>query len=127
MELSLFLAQLIGMELVVVAASMLFNRKNIDLLFEAYKKPAALYITGIVEVFLGLALVLSHNVWAMDFRVILTLIGWILLARGVGRTFMPNRIPAALEKFRSFQSYFTPLLIGIFILGTYLAYKGFGF
>ncbi len=97
MELSLFLAKAIGVGLMVIAASMLMNRKNVDLLFEAYRSAAAVYVTGIVETFLGIMMVIAHNIWVADFRLIITLIGWILLLRGVGRTFFPSRIPSMLE------------------------------
>jgi hypothetical protein len=127
MEVSLFLAKLIGVGLTIIATSMLINRRNIDLLFEAYRTPAALYITGIVEVFLGLAIVLSHNVWVADFRLVITIIGWTLLMRGVGRACMPHRIMRELEKFRAFKAYFTPLLFGILALGIYLAYTAFAY
>lgn len=127
MELSFFLAQVMGVFLMLTSASMLLNRRNIDLLFEAYRNPAAVYITGIFETMLGLVLVLKHNLWTADFRVVITLVGWLLLARGAGRTFFPTRIASALERFRSMQALFVPLLLLIFLLGAYLAYRGFGY
>ena len=125
MALSLFLAKAIGVGLMVIAASMLVNRKNIDLLFDAYLSPSAVYITGVVEVFLGTMMVFAHNIWVADFRLVITLIGWILLLRGVGRTFAPERIPAVLEKFKALRSVFTPLLLVVFCVGAYLTYAGF--
>ena len=125
MELSVFLAKAIGVGLMLIAASMLVNRKNIELLFEAYRNPSAVYITGIVETFLGIMLVIAHNVWTSDFRLIITLIGWMLLLRGVGRTFASSRIPRMLERFRVMESIFAPLLVAIFLIGAYLAYAGF--
>jgi hypothetical protein len=125
MELSLFLAKAIGAGLMLVAASMLVHRKNIDLLFEAYRSPSAVYMTGIVETFLGIMMVIAHNIWVADFRLIITLIGWMLLLRGAGRTFSPSRIPRMLERFRVMDWIFAPLLVAIFLIGAYLAYAGF--
>jgi len=125
MELSLFLAKVIGPVLMLVALSLVLNRGNLDLLFDAYRSGAAVFITGVVELFLGMAMVVSHNVWAPDFRVVLTLIGWILLLRGAGRTFFPSRVPSMLERFRKAQSAFVPLLTVVFLIGAYLAYSGF--
>jgi hypothetical protein len=56
---------------------------------------------------------------------VLTLIGWILLLRGTGRTFFPARVPSLLEKFRNARSAFVPLLAVVFLIGAYLAYSGF--
>lgn len=125
MELSLFLAKMIGSGLALVALSMLLNRKHINLLFDAYKHPSVVYITGFLETFLGIALVTSHNIWTPDFRVVITLIGWTLLLRGVGRLFVPSQIPHLLNRFRTMQAFFTPILFALFLLGVYLAYAGF--
>jgi hypothetical protein len=125
MELSLFLAKAIGVGLMLIAASMLVNRKNIDLLFEAYRTPSVVFLTGIVEMFLGTMMVIAHNIWVADFRLVITLIGWILLLRGVGRSFFPSRIPRMLARFRAMDSIYAPLLVAIFLIGAYLAYAGF--
>jgi hypothetical protein len=109
----------------LVALSLVLNRGNLDLLFDTYRSSAAVFITGVVELFLGMAMVVGHNVWALDFRVVLTLIGWVLLLRGVGRTFFPSRVPSMLARFRKAQGAFVPLLAVVFLIGAYLAYSGF--
>jgi hypothetical protein len=125
MELSVLLARTIGLLLMLVAIALLVNRKNIDLLFEIYSHTAAVFITGILETVVGLALAIGHNVWTLDFRLIITAIGWILLIRGVGRIFYPSHTTKMLEKFKKFQSIFVLLLIFVFLAGAYLAYMGF--
>lgn len=124
MELSLFLAKVIGPVLMLVALSLALNRSNLDLLFDTYRGSAAVFITGVVELFLGMAMVVGHNVWTFDFRIVLTLIGWILLLRGVGRTFFPSRVASLLEKFRTARPAVAPLLGAAFLTGAYLAYSG---
>lgn len=125
MELSLFLAKVIGLTLIFISVSLLINRKNIDLLFSLYKNPEAVFVTGILETVLGIVFVLSHNIWIVDFRGIITIVGWLLLFRGLGRIFYPLRVAGMLEKFKKMKSIFMPLLIVVFLIGTYLAYMGF--
>jgi hypothetical protein len=125
MELSLLLAKVIGLILMLVAVALLVNRKNVDLLFSLYRHPEAVFVTGIVETVLGIVFILSHNVWTLDFRIIITVIGWILLVRGVGRVLFPSRVTHMLEKFKKMQSVVAPLLIFVFLIGAYLAYTGF--
>jgi hypothetical protein len=125
MELSIFLAKVIGPVLMLVCLSLAIDRRNIDLLFETYRSSAAVFITGVVELFLGTAMIVSHNIWALDFRIVLTLIGWLLLTRGIGRTFFPSRVAGMLAGFRAVQPVFVPLLILVFLIGAYLAYSGF--
>lgn len=100
MEQSVFLAKTIGLLLMLVAGALLVNRKSVDLLFNIYSHPEAVFLTGILETVLGIVFILGHNVWTLDFRVIITFIGWILLMRGVGRIFYTSRIPHILEKFQ---------------------------
>lgn len=116
MALSLFLAKIIGLALVCIAASLLIQKKNIGLLFEAYKNPSVVYITGVVEIFLGLTLVVSHNIWSYDFRTIITCIGWLLLIRDAGRVLFSTRVPELLTKLKTMGAYFTPLLLLILLL-----------
>lgn len=125
MELSLFLAKVIGLALALIAASLIINRKNIDLLFEVYSHPKAVFFTGVLETILGLSFVLSHNIWTLNFQGIITVIGWILLIRGIYRTLFPSSVTKILEKFKKLQSIMVPLLIFIFLVGTYLAFAGF--
>lgn len=125
MELSIFLAKVIGLLLMLVAVTLLVNRKNVDLLFDIYRHPAAVLLTGILDTVLGIVFVLGHNVWTLDFRGIITVIGWILLVRGVGRILFPSRVTHMLEKFKKMQSVVAPLLIFVFLIGAYLAYIGF--
>lgn len=125
MELSLLLAKVIGISLMVISMALLVNKKGVDLLFSIYSHTEVVFITGIVEVFLGVLLIINHNIWTFDFRVVITIIGWILLLRGLGRTFFPGRVPAMLRKFKKMIWIFTPLLIFIFLIGAYLTYSGF--
>lgn len=125
MELSLLLAKSIGLMLMIVSVCLLTNRKNIDLLFNAYKHAEAVFITGFVETFLGIVFVLTHNIWTPDFRGALTLIGWLLLLRGLGRIFFPNNVTKWLDKFKKMQGIFMPLMVVVFLLGLYLVYMGF--
>ncbi len=125
MELSLLLAKLIGLLLMLVASALLANRKNVALLFDIYSHPEAVFLTGILETVLGIVFVLNHNVWTLDFRGIITVVGWILLVRGFGRIFFPSRVTRTLEKFKKMQSVIMPLLIFVLLIGAYLTYMGF--
>lgn len=125
MELSLFLAKVIGLVLMLVATALLLNKKNVDLLFTIYSRPGAVFLTGILEVVLGITLILNHNVWTWDFRGVITFIGWMLLLRGLGRVFFPKQVIKWLEKFKKMKSVLMPLLVVVFLVGAYLAYMGF--
>lgn len=125
MELSLFLAKVIGLVLILVSIGLLINKKNADLLFSLYSHPEAVLLTGVLETFLGIMFVLNHNIWTPDFRGVLTFIGWMLLIRGLGRILFPSKVTNMLKKFKKTQSMFSILLVFVLLVGLYLAYSGF--
>ena len=93
MQTSIFLARLIGPVLLAAAFGMLLNEKAYRAMAkEALGSYALIYLTGILGLAAGLAIVLTHNVWVMDWRVIVTLFGWLAVAGGVLRILAPDRM-----------------------------------
>ncbi len=124
--LSIFLAKLIGIYLILVSLGMFINKKDISLLFGMYvKNPKAVYLTGLIDLFAGLAIVLSHNIWVWDYRVIITFVGWVLLFRGVGCILFPQNIAKFLKRLQKLHAIVTGMLFVTLFVGLYLAYMGF--
>ena len=123
---SLFLAKLIGLTIIIISSAMLIHKRDVNLLFGIYQHPEAVFLTGFLEIVLGLSLVLSHNIWVMDYRGVITFIGWALLARGVARTFAPDFVARNLARFKKMGPNAMNVALGIALLfGMYLAYMGF--
>ena len=95
MSTSIFLAKLLGPILLVAGIAMLVNRKQLDAIAqELLGSPLLLLLLGIIDFAIGLAIVLTHNVWVADWRVIITLLGWLLLVRGAVRMLIPEQAKA---------------------------------
>jgi uncharacterized membrane protein len=93
MQTSRFLAQLIGPVLLVIGIGMLANRAGYRAMAQEFLKSRALiYIAGLLALVPGLALVLTHNVWAADWRLIVTLLGWLAVIGGVFRIVFPQEV-----------------------------------
>jgi hypothetical protein len=91
MQTSVFLAKLIGPILVLAAAGLLLNRKIMDAIArEILGSAVALCLLGLLDFAAGLAIVLTHNVWIADWRVIITILGWLLVIRGALRVLIPD-------------------------------------
>ncbi len=60
--------------------------------------------TGYITFLLGLATVVAHNVWALDWRVSITILGWATLFKGIEKIVFPNRINKVAQKFKADQS-----------------------
>ena len=90
MQTSLFIARLMGPVLVVAGATMLFNARAFrDIGREFLASPALIFIAGFLALLGGLAIVNTHNVWAADWPVIITVFGWLAVLGGVIRMGFP--------------------------------------
>src|SRR6185295_6151297 len=93
MSTSIFLAKLLGPYLLTISAGLLMNQKTYRRIMEDFPRQVSLvYIGGVIGLFFGLLLVLTHNVWTADWRVIITVIGWIGLLKGVWIILFPDSL-----------------------------------
>ena len=51
-----------------------------------------IYLSGMLTLTVGLAIVLSHNVWVGDWRLIITIFGWLGVGGGVFRILWPQGV-----------------------------------
>ena len=88
---SIFLAKLIGPVLLAGAAGILVNGATYRLLIDEFLRSRALiYLSGILAMTAGLAIVLTHNVWVADWRVLITIVGWLAAITGAFRIIAPQ-------------------------------------
>jgi hypothetical protein len=93
MATSIFLARLLGPLLLVVGAGILINPKPFHTVAgEVVRSMTLVYLFGLADFAAGLAIVLTHNVWAANWRVLITLLGWLMLIRGAVRIVAPEII-----------------------------------
>jgi hypothetical protein len=94
MPTSIFLAKLLGPILLVAGIAMLVNRRGLDAIAQELLGSPLLLLLGIIDFAVGLAIVLTHNVWVADWRLIITLLGWLLMVRGAVRMLIPEQAKA---------------------------------
>jgi len=88
---SIFLARLIGPFALALGLGVLVNRANMrSVLDEFIRNRALMFIAGVITMPAGLAIVLTHNVWAADWRVLITVIGWLAAITGAFRIIAPQ-------------------------------------
>jgi hypothetical protein len=97
MDVSLFLAKFWGWYLIIFFLILSFNPKRIKQIFNDLKDEKFLIISAFVAIIVGLLNILFHNLWEPNYKLIITLIGWISLFIGVNLFIFPNRIVAWLE------------------------------
>ncbi|WP_438278666.1 hypothetical protein [Nitrobacter sp.] len=90
MQTSVFIARLIGPVMITAGLAVLLNRQSFHAMAEEFLASRGLMFLGGLMVMLGgLAIVLTHNVWTSDWRVIVTLFGWLLVFAGAIRIIEP--------------------------------------
>ena len=92
---SIFLAKLIGPVCLVIGIGLLINGKAFRTLAREFlDNPALMFLSGVITLPVGLAVVLTHNVWAGDWRILITILGWLAVIGGAARVLIPQRAAA---------------------------------
>jgi hypothetical protein len=118
---SAFLAQVIGWYLFLTSLAMLMNKSYFKkVMNEILLSPSLLTLSGALSIIFGLLITISHNVWAMDWRTLITLIGWLALLQGAFRYLFPEKAVFLAKKLQT-KVFFTAaswvwLLIGLYLL-----------
>jgi hypothetical protein len=123
---SKLIAGFIGPLLVAMGIAMLLNRD----LFPAMVRQMAqdyglIFLSGILSLLAGLAIVRVHNVWSGGWRIIVTVLGWLAIVGGLVRMWMPQ-LAAPLAQW--FAGNATGLLLAglvVLALGAFLSYKAY--
>lgn len=119
------LAQFWGLMFVILGAVFLIRRENITLLIKTVADDSMILLTGYLSLMIGVMHVVLYNNWSTnDWRIILTLIGWAALVKGVLRLAFPSLTQ------RIIKSYDKPVVMAIslvvlIMLGGFLLMKGY--
>jgi hypothetical protein len=126
MPVSIFLARLLGPLLLLPGIGLLVNPRAFRAMAtEVAGSVTLVYLFGLLDFAAGLTIVLVHNVWTVNWRVLITLIGWLLLIRGAARILITDTlIGYAKALIRNKRLY--PVSGGVLvILGLVLCYFGY--
>ena len=126
MQNSIFLAKLIGPVMALTGISLLVNESAFRKMAQEFlRSPALIFFSGMLLMPAGLAVVLTHNVWALDWRIIVTLLGWIAVVSGAVRIFAPERAIKLGKKAIARKEYTTAAAAFWLVVGAVLCYFGF--
>lgn len=124
MNTTILLTQVFGILFTVLGLSMLFSKKGITAaLAEMSQHQGFLWLVGLVMLMFGTLFVVLSNTWTSGLALIVTIISWLILIKGVFILLFPsaaaslygNHIKAGLIRFSG---------LIVFILGLILLYKG---
>ncbi|MBF0446049.1 MAG: hypothetical protein HQL68_10715, partial [Magnetococcales bacterium] len=87
--------------------------------------PALVYMGGITALAFGLVIVNLHNVWIMQWSVIITILGWLALLKGVVLIFCPKPMLRVSASIFNSDKYIYIVGIGAALFGLFLTVMGY--
>jgi hypothetical protein len=120
--LSNYLAEVWGISIVVVSLALLIKEKYLKRLFASMETEDNLFSWGLISVVIGIAL--AHNIWVKNWQVIITILGWASLIKGLALLFMPEKMKAYVKKMENNQWVPVALVVGV-VIGLIITYLGF--
>jgi hypothetical protein len=125
---TLFLGRLIGLYCILAALCMFVRgQATVDTVTLLLRDAPLMLVLGVVTLAAGLAMVLAHHSWSGGaFAVIVTLVGWVTLIKGMlFLTLTPEAETAIFLKSLHYAQLFRLYAAGAFAVGVYLTYGGF--
>lgn len=126
METSIFLAKLFSLTFIVAGIGMMLNQKYyMEMAKSVAKNEGVLTVGGLLSLVMGLAIIQTHNVWSTEWPVIITLLGWISVIKGIVLLVAPGLMSDLVGSFKKKSQ--VVLLKGLVmsLLGLFLAFQGF--
>jgi len=123
-RLTIFLARLIGLFTVLLVATLLMRGSAI--VEPAVTNDPLMFTYAIISLSIGLAMVLGHNVWSGGaLPVIVTLVGWLILAKGLLLLFLTPEVLTQLFERMQYGAHIYLYVAPSLVIGLYLTWAGF--
>ena len=124
MRIANILAELIGSALFIVGLT-IFNRPYFNaVMSDLATNKGLLWVTGLITFVMGTVIVALYNVWSTDWRVIVTILGWLTVIKGAVIILFPQSL---MRMYRSllYNHFLTFGGIYALVLGAILFFLGF--
>jgi len=125
METSVLIAKIISVIYLSFGVGLIFNtsfyKKGIEKLLDS---AGFTILAGMIAVIIGIVIIEFHNIWGKNWTIVITIIGWIALIKGILLLAFPKSMVFFQPMFQSENLYkfLAPLVI---LFGLIFAYFGF--
>jgi len=126
MEMAIWISKFLGPVIPVLGIPMILSPTNLQETTRRFlaDRPLVL-ISGVLAMTAGLSIVNTHNVWVLDWPLIVTLFGWALVIGGTSRIVAPrvvDHVGGAMMDRPTMTR-----IVGAFwtLLGAFLTFKGY--
>ena len=130
MSTSRYIARLMGPLLLALGLGIVFGLASAPEAYMAMMRqftgaPSFVFVMGMLALVAGLAIVNAHNVWVGDWRVIITILGWLAVIRGVLSLLFPLRLHGIAEQMMAGRTGPTVGAVITIVLGAVLTWVGY--
>jgi hypothetical protein len=124
MELSIFLAKLLGIYMLLIAAIWIIwkDRFN-ESIKEIVESKGLIAFSGTMNILLGLAIAIGHPIWHLNWIGLITLLGYLMIIKGILRLLFADKGKKFLPKILT--TGYWPIIAILIILGGFLTVSGF--
>ena len=121
MNTSIYLGRFFGLYLLLTGIAIIVRGNSFrTVMHEIIKSPALVTVSGIFTLILGLFLVLAHNMWEWSWRLVVTLLSYITLIKGITLLYVPewvNGMAHHLDRVQWFRVIgLITAIVGIFLI-----------
>ena len=109
-EISVFFAKLWG-NFFVIFGSLFGITKQLGKTIEMTEDKAFVISTGYITLLMVLVTVILHNVWVADWRIVITILGWSTVVKGIMKIGFPEHIHEQAQRFKTKQVTSTTCLL----------------
>jgi uncharacterized membrane protein len=122
---TLFLAQLIGPTMLAVGLGIFFSRNYYTKVYRNLENETlAVLMSGIAALVIGIVMVMNHNIWNGFVAIVVTLVGWLSIAKGLVLIIIPRTLDRVGDKLSG--TAFFPFIGGAYaLLGAFISYAAY--
>ena len=121
MEITIFFARLWGSFFIIFGLLFIITRQ-LGKTIEMTDDKAFVISTGYITLIMGLVTVILHNIWVASWEVVITILGWSTLIKGIMKIGFPEKIHKEAQRFKKKQFFSAIFLI---LLGAWLFWMSF--
>jgi hypothetical protein len=121
MEITIYLARFWG-SLFMILGALSVGAKFLGRVIKYTDDKAITISTGYITFLLGLITVVLHNLWVKDWRVTITILGWVTMLKGIEKIGFPERVNRKAQMFKNMQAVWGGV---IFLIGLWFFWMSF--
>jgi hypothetical protein len=123
---SIFIARILGPVLLIIGIGLLLEGDTFRAMAgEFVRDQGLIYLTGLLTLAAGLAILNVHHVWTRDWRVLITIFGWLFLVGGITRILALSMVQSAGESIITHHRWPLAGAIVTLALGAFLTVMGY--